>query len=138
MAALFTGEYFYDIYRAPLKRRHIFSLKSFIDILTIIPGYCINFYSMKNRAIAGLAFLRSLRIFRFFDLTFTILSFSIGDNEDEYEKLLEVTEKIYNLRLQIYKIITHLICMIFISTNFIMTIQEVYRGKTLITIIKLF
>ena len=107
----------------------IFSIRSFIDLLTIIPGFFTFFFHFKNQAIAALAFLRSLRIFRVFEVIFDLSAFSwsIVKIEEQYDKLLELGEKKYNLKLEIYKIVSHLLCMIFISTNFLMTIQEVFE-----------
>ena len=111
----------------------ILSYKSVLDILNMLPGFLNKIYDSENKIISLMGVLKSWRIFRLFDLIFKLkFAKELGRNTDDniiQLKMYESFEKNNNTKMEIYKVITHIICLIYTSTNLILEIQQFYgRG----------
>ena len=99
--------------------------------MTIIPG----FFIFLRRQASGLNLFRSLRIILVFKLILKIIFSSKTvniDEEGQYDKILELTEKNYDVKYEIFKIISHLISILFIATHLLVSAQEFTKSKKII------
>ena len=127
IACLYIFEFLYDILIASSKINKFFSFKTIFEFITILPGFLYFFYGFNNKFVIFLAFFRCLRIFRIFKVLFLLIHFrEMTSFDDEYQlhEFLEISEKVYNLKTELFEIISHLFSIIFISTNLLMTIQD--------------
>ena len=135
VACFYFLEAFNDFFMSPSKNNHIFSINFILDILTISPGFLYLFFGFKNKIIIALSFLRSLRIFRIFDIIFELIfvkeTMKLRSLEVQHDKILEMSDKVLNLKTGLFQIISHFFCIIFISTDIFLTIQQIYNEKTI-------
>ena len=134
LSLFYSIELFYDFYSSATNIfNFLMSVRTILDILNILPGFINCIIPSNNKYIHFLGVLKSWRIFRFFDLIYKLKfnqeKFNLSINQD---RIYESLQKENNIKVEIYKVITHLICLIYTSTNFIVEIQEIYDGKVFI------
>ena len=98
MAVFYSIESFHDFFIAPSKLNHFLSLRSVIDIGTILPGFLVLPLGLKNQILICLTFFRSLRIPRIFDILFEIIYYKQTVNydfEEQHDKVIQTSEEVF-------------------------------------------
>ena len=128
ISSIFLFETLYEVISSTKRSSYIFSFHFLLDILTILPGFLTLKFSIYNGFIIALSFFKNLRIFRIFSVLFNLIYFKEivrFDDEDQHDKIIETSDQTFNLKMEFYKITSHLFCMIYISTFLFLTIQDV-------------